>query len=150
MIYYTNQILEDLINKPYLEALKNKEIEIEEKERKTGKLQKYAASFYISKPSRVFICKNNKVYLKIGGRKLLTPTEPIENGKIYMIDLDFIKKFNSFISINPNYSIEFTFSHGSVDYCAGPNIYSSTIYSLDNPEVFEIYEDEDKFDLVCG
>lgn len=150
MIYYTNRVQEDIINKPYLKALQIKEKEIDEKERKTGKLQKYSASFYISKPSRVFICKNNKVYLRAGRRKYITPTESDENGGIYRIDPDFTEKFNSFVSMNPNYSIEFHLSNGSVGYCAGPNIYSSTITSLDNPNIFEVYENEDKFDLVCG
>ena len=42
MIFYTTKEQEEIITKPYLEAIK-----LKEKEKKTGKLQKYTAKVFI-------------------------------------------------------------------------------------------------------
>ena len=150
MKFYTTKEQEELISKDYNLELDMKQKQIDEKERKTGKLQKYCASFYISKPSRVFICKNGETYMKFGRKKIMCPNEQVEEGAVYCIDPIFEEKFNNFVSTNQNYSIEFSLDNGSVRYFGGPNVYSSTIYSLDNQEICEVFVDEEKYDLACG
>lgn len=151
MKYYTTREQEKLICKDYDLAIKIKKKELDEKEKKTGKLQKYSASFYIDRPSRVFICENNEMYMKFGTMKIICPTEKVDGGREYLIDPDFVDRFNKFVSgCEGRYSIEFKLDNGSVGYCGGPNVYSSTIRSLEDPNVFEVFEDEEKFDLLCG
>ncbi len=150
MKFYTTKEQEKLICKDYNLALKKKQKEIDEKEKKTGKLHKYSASFYIRQPSRVFICEDEKIYMVFGRKKIMCPIEEVEDGGAYFIDPTFEEKFNNFVSANPNYSIKFTMDNGSVGYCGGENVYSSTISSLANPDISEEYRDEEKMDLVCG
>lgn len=151
MKFYTTKEQEKLLDKVYNLEIKKKEKELEEKERKTGKLQKYSASFYISKPSRVFICEDDQVYMKFGRKKIICPSEEVEDGGIYFVDPDFADKFNKFVDkCEKKYSIEFKIDNGSVRYCGGPNVYSSVIHSLCDDEMYDEYEDEDKYDLCCG
>ena len=150
MKYYTSKEQEKLISKEYNSAIKEKQEEIDEKKRKTGKIQKYTASFYINKPLRVFICEGEQVYMKFGRKKIMCPNEEVEGGKIYLIDEDYTDRFNKFVLENKNYTVEFTLGNGSLAYCSGPNVYPSTIRSINDIYVYEVFENEDKFDLVCG
>lgn len=151
MKYYTTRDQERLICKDYELAIEKKQKELDEKERTTGKIQKYSASFYIDRPSRVFICENGQVYMKFGRKKLMCPNEEVEGGCAYFVDPDFADKFEKFVNeCGGRYTIEFRLDNGSVRYCGGPNVYSSTIRSIEDLDVHEVFEDEEKFDLVCG
>jgi hypothetical protein len=150
MKYYTSKEQEKLINEEYYLAIKEKQEEIDEKKRKTGKLQKYKASFYINKPLRVFICEDDQVYMKFGSKKIMCPSEEVKGGGIYLIDSDYVDRFNKFVLENKNYTVEFTLGNGSLGYYGGPNVYPSTIRSINDIYVYEVFEDEDKFDLMCG
>ncbi len=151
MRFYTTKEHEKLISKDYDLAIKKKEEELDKKERRTGKLQKYSASFYIDRPSRVFICENGQVYMKFGRKKLMCPNEEVEGGCVYFVDPDFGVQFEKFVNeCGGRYTIEFRLDNGSVRYCGGPNVYSSTIHSLEDLDVHEVFEDEEKYDLVCG
>jgi hypothetical protein len=88
--------------------------------------------------------------MKFGSKKIMCPSEEVKGGCIYLIDSDYVDRFNKFVLENKNYTIEFTLGNGSLGYYGGPNVYPSTIRSINDIYVYEIFEDEDKFDLMCG
>ena len=153
MIFYTNKRQEILIDSKYRLEIKKKQKEIDDKEKQTGKLHKYIASFYISKPNRIFSCKDGIKYIKIGRKKFKCPLEEIESGSIYKIDPEFTNNFTDFVSKYNNYSIEF-YPNGkygkSIAYFTGlTNVYSSILYELNNSNNFIWLEDEEKYDIAC-
>lgn len=76
----------------------------------------------------------------------------VEGGKEYKIDSDFTEKFNKFVESNPKYMISFDIDgkYGKcIDYYSSPNVYPSKISSIENENIFEYLEDEDKYDIGC-
>lgn len=153
MIYYTSLEQEQIISKPYLEAVKVKERELRKREEKTGKPEKYTAIVYVKTPLRIFKSINKKIFIEINSIDYPCPTEPVSGGSIYKIDFDFEEKYNSWIKLNPDYSITFDIDgkYGkTIYYCGQDNyVYPSIISSLNNKEINETFEDEFKYDIGC-
>jgi len=152
MIYYTTKEQEDIITKPYLEAVKIKNKEIKDKEKKTGQIQKYTSQVFIKTPNRTFISNGSEMFIRIEGIDYLCPNQLEEGGGEYRIDPDFTENLKKFVESNPKYIISFDIDgkYGKcIYYYAPPNVYPSKISNIENENIFEYLEDEDKYDIGC-
>ena len=126
------------------------EFEIDEKERKTGKIQKYTASFYIEKPHRNFHVENNQVYIIIDGQKLYSPSCQSDGG-CYRTDPYFDEQLSGFLQRNKIYTITF-FPSGS--YGNSVRYYTNGVENV-MPAVIKTFteeiklENEDNYDIGC-
>lgn len=150
MIFYTTKAQESLINRKYNEEINKKQFEIDEEQRKTGKLQKYTAYMYIEKPHRIFNVENNQIYIIIDGQELYSPAYESDGG-CYRTDQFFDEQLSGFIERNKIYTITF-FPSGSYGnsvyyYTNGvENVMPAVIKSL--TEEIKL-ENEDNYDIGC-
>ncbi len=152
MIFYTTKEQEEIITKPYLDLVRLKEKEIKLEEKRTGRIQKYTAQVFIKTPNRTFISDGLEKFIRINGIDYLCVNQLEKGGGEYKIDPDFTEKFNKFIESNPRYMISFDIDgrYGKcIYYYAPPNVYPSKISNIENENIFEYLEDEDKYDIGC-
>ncbi len=168
MIFYTTNQQEELLDIKYNELIKIKNNEIKEREKKTGKIEKFSAYAFVKKDPRVFYWESSQLFIIINGKKVphdnfnLDPMDITNKnnligkkknfGQIYKTDSDFDTKVKNFISLHPNWMIIFYphKAHGCVGYVS-TNEYDipAELKSLDSNDIL-VLEDSDKYDLFCG
>ena len=149
MIIYTTESIEKLIDEKYNQELINKQKELDDKQKRTGKLNKYTARVYVNKPDRVFHVKDDEIFVEINGELVKINNRPSQKGGVYCTDPEFDEQLIEFIKSHPNYKITFNVAgrYGTtIYYCSGPNVYPSFIES-NNLVLF--MENEDNYDIGC-
>ena len=148
MKFYTTESLEKLNDEFYKDTVREKQREMNREEKRTKVKKRLSASCYTGSPVRIFAYEDGNYNMIIGDSTILCVNKKEDGGNVYCVDPEFKEKFNNFILNNPNYKIKFYIDNGTVKYNSESNVYPCTISSLTNPDIFEMYQNEDKFDLV--
>lgn len=170
MIFTTTLEQEKKIDANYLLKVQKKQKEIDDRIKKTGKIEKYTGYAYVTKPSRTFYYENSQIYLEINGIKELCSNninnlDNLNNsndldldeiskkvGRIYKTDSDFDIKIKDFITRNDSWKIIFypSKTDGGVYYCTDNKFdVPAELKSLGNSDVL-LLEDDDKYEICCG
>jgi hypothetical protein len=92
MHFYTTPEQEALLDKRHNIELRKKEAEIDAR----GGLQKYAATFYLSPPPRVFHVHEGCSFIQCPNGKKATPAAAVTGGGTYSFDSQFSTKITEF------------------------------------------------------
>jgi hypothetical protein len=151
MKYFTSKAYEKVLDEKYMQQIKAKQLEIDEKYRKTKKIQKYTAYAYISKLERVFCVEDDKIYCGEVKEENECPTQEVSGGKTYILDSDFELQINNFKQKHKRYRVIFYLNgkYGpSCYYCSKIGALPAKMESYDGDIL--IVENEDKYDLCVG
>jgi hypothetical protein len=151
MNIYTSDLIEKLIDEKYLYAVKTKQKELDEIEKKTGKIQKYTAYAFVTQPDRIFHFKDGQVFVEINSNLIQIPNQPVPKGRTYRTDPEFDVLLNHFFLKHNQYQFKITFSvagkYGpTIYYCSGENVFPAKIEA--NGEIL-LLENEDSYDIGC-
>jgi hypothetical protein len=134
-----------------MQQIKAKQLEIDEKYRKTKKIQKYTAYAYISKLERIFCVEDDKIYCGEVTIENECPTQEVSGGKTYILDGDFELQINNFKQKHKKYKVIF-YLNGKYGptccYCSDTDALPAKMESYDGDIL--IVENEDKYDLCVG
>jgi len=151
MQFYLTKEQETILDIPYFISLQEKENELKELRKKTGKIQKYTAKAYILKEPRIFIIEDGFKFLYLLNKKVLCEYNPDETYEtIYKTDSNFDKKVKEFIEKHKNVKITFYVDKkdGSMGYYTkDPNEIPAKIEALYSNEFLNI-EDPEKYELL--
>ena len=169
MIIYTTIEQELQLDKRYYEKIELKKKKIAQREKETGKIEKYTAYAYVKRKPRIFIFDSNQLGLLIDDKIMpvyyykldSVPESNLSNdiiGCIYKTDSDFNSQVANFISTHNKWKISFYLDkiQGGLAYVSSdlsdvPAKLSGLTENLTEIENdFLILEDEDKYDIVCG
>ena len=145
MYFYTTKEQEADLEAEYKRQIAIKQAEIDETERRTGKIQKFTAYGHVDKPDRVFHVLEGRVLY--GDQEM--PLAPVEGGKTYTFDTRYSKQIAEFCKKHSTYKVIFR-PHGKygpcLHYIGSPG--SMPAHLIAGDDVLEA--DNDKaYDLIC-
>ncbi len=145
MYFYTTAEQEAELDAEYKRQLARKQAELDEIEKRTGKLQKFTAYGHIHKPDRAFYVRDGHVFY--GDKEM--PFTPVEGGKTYTFDTHFSKQIAEFCKKHNTYKVVFK-PHGKYGPCVGyigsPG--SMPAHLIADTEVLDA-DNDDAYDLLC-
>ena len=146
--YYTTEEQEAALQEKYESDVKRKQAELNEKQRRTGVIQKYTGRAYVHQPVRVFHVRGEVVYFGsvLDKNKMSTCAE--SGGGIYALDADFKCQIDAFLKDVTSYSVTFSPSgkYGpTLDYC-GHRYEVPAVISTETGDSL-LVQDEDKYDI---
>lgn len=150
MNIYTSDLIEKLIDEKYLQDVKTKQKELDEIQKKTGKIQKYTAYAFVTKPDRIFHIKDGEVFVEINSKLVKIPNQSVPKGKTYRTDPKFNNQLSDFVVKHNSFKITFSVAgkYGpTIYYCGGPNVHPSKA-EADNGDLL-LMENEDNYDIGC-
>jgi hypothetical protein len=155
--FYSTPEYEKRLKDTYDFAIKKKQDEIDEIQRRTKKIQKFTAKAHISRPERVFTVFNNKIYCGKIEDNIICPNRLIEGGCEYKLDTegDYAIKINDFMEKYNNYKVIFNPDgrYGpTAYYCTKNDATPARLIPLDyiGNDFILILDDENKYDILCG
>ncbi len=145
MCFYTTAEQEAELDLEYKRQLTRKQTELDEVEKRTGKLQKFTAYGHIHKPDRVFYVRNGNVFY--GDKEM--PSERVPGGGVYTFDTYFSKQIAEFCRKHATYKVVFK-PHGKYGPCVGyigsPGSMPAHLIA-DTEEL--VADNDDAYDLLC-
>jgi hypothetical protein len=149
--YYTSPAQEAVLHQEYERLVALKQAEIDEKQRRTGVIQKYTARAFIHEPVRVFHVLGAKVYFGTVCEENRCPNYAEGTGMIYALDQDYKEQIDSFLDDVTDYTVTFSPSgkYGpTLDYCGRKYEMPAVIMTAAGHTL--VVEDEDKYIIgVC-
>jgi uncharacterized protein CbrC (UPF0167 family) len=150
-VFYSTPEYETKLKEKYEFEVKRKQDEIDQDQKRTGRIQKFTAKAHISKLERVFIVYEGKKYCEEILEENICPEQLVNGGNIYILDRNFELYIMEFLNRNKSYKVTF-----SPDGKYGPTVYynseiGATPARLEahNDETL-IIEDESKYDICVG
>jgi hypothetical protein len=149
--YYTSPAQEAALHQEYERLVALKQAEIDEKQRRTGVIQKYTARAFIHEPVRVFHVLGDKVYFGTVCEENRCPNYAEGTGMIYALDQDYKEQIGAFLDDVTDYTVTFSPSgkYGpTLDYCGRKYEMPAVIVTAAGHTL--VVEDEDKYIIgVC-
>lgn len=150
--FYSTIEYENALNEKYLFAIRKKQEEIDEIQRRTKKIQKFTAKAHISRPDRVFyVEEDGKIYFGEILPENECPKEKVEGGEKYVLDSNFDLYIMEFVSKHKRYKVFFSPDghYGPTTcYCSSIGAVPARMESYD--EEVLIVDDKDKYDICVA
>lgn len=150
--FYSTIEYENTLNEKYLFAVRKKQEEIDEVQRRTKKIQKFTAKAHISRPERIFyVEEDGKMYFGEILPENECPKEKVEGGEKYVLDSNFDLYIMEFVSKHKRYKVIFNpdGKYGPTTcYCSSIGAVPARIESYDG-EIL-VLDDESKYDICVA